>query len=346
MKTQFFSSKYIILSLFLVFIIGASLIVPDDYKINENTRVNKLLATLGIPAVDHFPKTDIFGVSAKRGKAIVHDGFSSRPGGGTTRRQSKHFVCTSCHNVEREDPDLRISDPQARLEYTNKKGLPFLQATSLYGAVNRDSFYNGDYYKKYGDLVIPARGDIREAIQLCAVECAQGRKLKKWELESILAYLWTIDLKLKDLNLNGSEIAFIEKAAKNKTKKDSAATIILSKYKKSSPATFGTAQDSKEAVAQLEGNPDNGKLIYDNSCMHCHNDRRYSFYSLDYDKLTFKHLEKKAHTYGNHSIYQVARFGIYSKSGKRSYMPQYPMEKMSDQQLADLHSFIKQQAAG
>lgn len=345
MKLNLIFKKYYIAGLAAVFIIAASLMIPDSKIVDDETRVYKLLETLGHEGMDHFPNTDIFGVSAKRGKSIVEEGFSTRPGGGSTRKQSKHFVCTSCHNIQKEDPDLRFNDSQARLEYTNEKGIPFLQGTALYGAVNRESFYNDDYYKKYGELVVPARNDIREAIQLCAVECAQGRKLKKWELESILAYLWTIDLKMGDLNLSQEERLFINQSLKDKMKKDSAVNLIRSKYMKSSPAHFGTAYDSKLAVAELEGNPDNGKLIYDNSCMHCHEDRRYSFFALDNDKMTFKHLLKKADTYTNHSIFQVTRFGVYSKAGKRSYMPQYPKEKMSDQQLADLNSYIKLRAS-
>ena len=143
----------------------------------------------------------INGVSPERGKELVLYGKTSKPNGGKTKKQSKHFVCTSCHNIQREDPDLTVSDPQARLEYVQKNGMPFLQGTTLYGAVNRTSFYNGDYEKKYGDLVKPARNSIREAIQLCAVECAQGRRLENWELESVLSYLWTIGLKMEDLGL-------------------------------------------------------------------------------------------------------------------------------------------------
>ena len=222
------------------FIVCAAYMVPkEDHSIlDDNMRVFKLLESFGYDAVDHFPNTDIFGVSAKRGETLIKEGFSTRPGGGRTKKQSKHFVCTSCHNLEREDPDLSQSDPQARLVYTNEKGLPFLQGTSLYGAVNREQFYNGDYYKKYGDLVIPAREDIREAIQLCAVECAQGRKLQDWELESILAYLWTIDLKIEDLELDEEQLQFIEKSYKTRVQQDSAKTLLLSKYKRDSPGHF------------------------------------------------------------------------------------------------------------
>lgn len=343
------SGKFAVAFFVCVFVICASLVIPDNDKVRkrlvqEEDRVFKVLESLGSVEVDKFPNTKEFGVSAKRGQMLIEEGFSTKPGGGSTKKQSKHFVCTSCHNLEKEDPDLRFSDPQARLKYTAANGIPFLQATSLYGAVNRDSFYNGDYYKKYGDLVIPARDDIREAIQLCAVECAQGRKLKDWEIESILAFLWSIDLKLQDLELTDEDFAFIDKSLQYNTDQDSAIALIKSKYLKASPATFGDAQASREATSVLVGNPDNGKLIYENSCLHCHSDRKYSYFLLDDCDLTFKHLKKKAGGYSDHSIFQATRFGIYSIPGRRSYMPQYPMEKMSDQQLQDLMSYIELRA--
>ena len=326
-----------------IFFVCASLISPSRIM-NKETRVSKVLDILGDKDLGHYPDTKKFGVSAKRGESIVRNGFSTRPGGGKTRRQSKHFKCTSCHNLVKEDPDLRFSDPQARLAYTHENGLPFLQGTSLYGAVNRTSFYNGDYKKKYGDLVDAARNDIRGAIQLCATECAQGRKLKTWELESVLAYLWTIDLKIGDLQFDADEYEFVEKALKKRSMQDSAIQIVKSKYLPGSPATFGTAHSSLENGKNLEGNPDNGQLIYENSCLHCHADRKYSYLLLDNDKLTFKHLAGKAEGYSKHSLYQVVRYGVFSKSGKHSYMPQYPYEKMTDQQLEDLKSYIEMRA--
>lgn len=341
---QIIERKFLAAFLLCTFIICASLLIPDRYHVDNEDRVFKVLSTLGDESTDHFPDTNVFGVSAKRGKALIEKGFSTKPGGGKTKKQSKHFVCTSCHNMSKEDPDLSISDPQARLEYTNKLGLPFLQATTLYGAVNRETFYNDDYEKKYGDLVIPARNDIREAIQLCAVECAQGRRLKDWEVESILAHLWTIDLKLSDLSLSQDEYDFIDNAMNTRTQKDSAIALIKANYLLGSPAHFVSAQQSREAAVVAKGNPDNGKLIYENSCLHCHEDRRYSYFLLDDCDITFKHLKKKEDSYSDHSIYEVTRFGVQSVSGRRSYMPQYPIEKMSDQQLQDLRAYINKRA--
>jgi len=133
-------------------------------------------------------------------------------------------------------------------------------------------------------------------------------------------------------------------ALDNTADQAAAIEIIKSKYLTKSPATFGTAYDSMIKKDEYTGNPDNGKKVYEGSCLFCHEDRKYSFFQLDNDRLTFKHLSKKAGGYGRHSLYQVSRYGVYSRSGKRSYMPQYPLEKMSEQQLADLRAYIDMKA--
>lgn len=326
-------------------IAGCAFIFQSSSKssapIDKDARLFKVLAQIGYRSVDHLPDLTIDGTSAAVGEDIVKLGFSDREGQKKVKRQSRHFVCTSCHNVEREDPDLGIADPEARLEYVIKKGLPFLQATSLYGAVNRTQFYNGDYEKKYGDLVKPAQNDIRQAIQLCATECAQGRELKDWELESILAYLWTIDLKLSDLNMTTAEEETVATAIKGEGKELDAIQILESKYLKHSPAHFMEPPSRDKKNYNWIGDPKNGQLVYEASCQHCHLKNKYSYLNLDNSGLTFDFLNNKADKYSRYSMYQVIRYGTYSMHGKSSYMPRYPKEKMSDQQMEDLRAYIE-----
>ena len=303
-----------------------------------------LLEDLGADYSTKRADMNIKGVSAEVGRSIVVDGFAPKPNGGNTGQQSKHFVCTSCHNIEREDPDLTVSDPEARLQYTADKEIPYLQGTTLYGAVNRDNYYNGDYYKKYGDLVDAARKDVRGAIQLCATECAQGRRLKDWEIESVLAFLWTIDLKVSDLNIGNEEKEAIENALNNNIDKQVARNIVNGKYLHGSPATFVVPPADRKSGVGLEGDSKMGMLLYQNSCLHCHKNGKYSFMYLDDHAITHRYLNRKADTYSRQSIYQVTRWGVPTRSGKRSYMPQYPKEKMSDQQLADLRAYIRERA--
>lgn len=307
--------------------------------------VSDVLLRLGDDPVAHYPDTTIEGVSVEAGRGIMLTGFATGPGGSKNGKQSKHYVCTACHNIEKEDPDLSVSDPQARLEYARENGLPFLQGTALYGAVNRTSFYNGDYEQKYGSLVEPAREDLREAIQLCATECSQGRALEPWEMESVLAYLWTIGLKMDDLILSDEEKTQINQALKGKGDAATAIQLIKSRYLSGSPATFAAPPEDRKAGYDVDTTDvENGRLVYELSCLHCHENERYSFFRLDDSKLTFQHLAKHFSRYTEYSVYQVGRYGTSPVPGSKPYMPNYTLEKLSHQQMEDLRAYIEHRA--
>ncbi len=321
---------------------------PAGLQIAQDTPVWDVLQHFGEPAPNHRPDEAIAGASAEKGADLVLKGITKKPSGGKTSKQSAHFVCTSCHNIKKELPDLRQSDPQARLEYAQQQGIPFLQGTTLHGAVNRISFYNDDYEKKYGDLVAPTRNNLREAIQLCAIECSQGRRLKDWELESVLRYLWTLELTMEDLDMSPEAFSQLQQkvAAHQNGQKDQASIdLIKSYYQPGVPAHFvKPPEDRKVGYTGVEGNPENGKLVYDLSCKHCHENKRYSFFHLDDSKNTFRYLKKHFARYTRYSVYQVSRYGTSPMAGKRAYMPQYTEEKMSNQQMEDLRAYIEQEA--
>ncbi|WP_235296448.1 c-type cytochrome [Portibacter marinus] len=317
----------------------------ESFTLDRQMSVREALITLeAYDAPNHVVNEVIRGASAEKGKEIVTLGSTKGPTGLPTRRISKHFVCTSCHNIEREDPDLAVIDPQARLEYTAEKGIPFLQGSPLYGIVNRDSFYNDDYEKKYGDLVFVARNNLRQAIQLCSTECSQGRLMNDWEVESVLMYLWTLELKLEDLNIDTQEEEKIARAIENNEATHEIAELIKSKYMVTSPAHFVAPPVQRAERATPDGDAENGAIIYENSCMYCHDNRRYSFFNLDYSDLTFRNLRNNLDEYHERSIYQVARYGTSPVAGKKAYMPQYTVEKMSEQMLEDLKTFIIRKA--
>ncbi len=325
-------------------LVAATISSPtSEQTLPRDHSVAKLLETLGDDPSPNRPKMNIDGVSVERGRDIVEVG-SSRADGIRSKRQSKYFNCLACHNKEREDPDLADPNPVARLQYVQKHNLPFLPGSPFFGLVNRTKFYNGDYEKKYGELVQPAQNSIREAIQLCAVECSQGRPLEDFEMESVLAYLWTLEYKVSDLGLTDDEFAQVSRAFDSGVEKEESVQLVKSKFLDYSPATFKDPPKDRRSGDGLEGNPANGQLIYDLSCKYCHYENDYSFLVLDDSKLTFKHMSRDAPTYKTHSLYQVIRYGTYPKRGKRAYMPLYTEEKMTDQQMADLRAFIDQQA--
>lgn len=308
---------------------------------SENSSIAEVLEKLGDETLMPKPDFSIKGVSAEKGADLVLRGITKDVKGGKTSKQSQHFVCTSCHNVEREDPNLSVVDPQARLLYAKENGLPFLQGTALYGAVNRTNFYNGDYEKKYGNLVVKARNNLREAIQLCAVECSQGRSLKSWEMESVLAYLWTIDLKIGDLDLSTEELTSVNQLLAGGETDTETVQLLKSKYLQAAPATFIDPPKNRREGNGYQGNPENGQLIYELSCLHCHDNQRYSFFDLSKSADNFDFLAKHFTKYTRYSVYQVGRYGTSPLPGKRAYMPQYTEEKMSREMMEDLRAYLE-----
>ncbi|MEE9374663.1 MAG: cytochrome c [Saprospiraceae bacterium] len=335
--------KYLIFVIFAA-LVGTFSVEEENLTIAPDTKIWDVLEMLGDDAGHAKPNMSIANVSAETGYNIITQGFSEIQGQPKAKRQSKHFVCTSCHNIEREDPDLTVTDPQARLDYVSARGIPLLQGSPLYGAANREYFYNGYYVEKYGALVDSANENLRESVNLCALECAQGRKLKEWEMESIVAYLWEIQLKMSDLNLTKSEIKYISSAIEDSLSWDNASAILHSKYLSYSPATFVKPPSDRKVGTGLKGDPDNGQKVYNSSCLHCHYRKKYSYLNLDDNDMSFNYLNKKIATYDRQSIYQVIRYGTYTKYWKKSYMPLYTQEKMTDQMLADLRAYIEKRA--
>lgn len=296
--------------------------------------------------------TSIQGVSAEKGRNLIYKGYSAKQDGkGKTGQQSPYFKCTACHNNEKEFDDLSNVSAQSRLEYAEKHDLPFLQGSSFYGLINRKTFYNDDYQKKYGHVPIikASNTDIRKAIQLCATQCAQGRALEDWEIESIIAYYSSIGLKIKDLNLSADEKKEIETAINENKDLHQAVHKLDEKYLNTSPAHFA---DHKEYTPITEAEKKdtesfkNGQLIYERSCLHCHEGERYSFFALDKSKFSFTNLLNRTKANKDGSVYKITRHGTWPLAGKKAYMPLYPMEKMSEDQLTDLKIYIENMAAG
>ena len=303
--------------------------------------VQEVLHELGEPLPKHFigPTQE----EVKKGEELVNFGRTIGPNGKLTKYISKYYVCTTCHNLEREDPDLRESNPETRLPYVKRKGLPFLQGTTFKGIVNRESWYNDDYVKKYGDEKIEiAHKDLRESIQLCAVECSQGRLMESWEIEAVLAYYWTLEFTLEDLGLNVNDLDKLNTAFKKGNDNRGLINWLKSFYLQKSPAHFYDAPPNKhKGYEGLTGNPVAGKDLYEMSCLHCHKPGGVSHYILEDSKLDFKHLRKMMTKDSHFSLYQLVAYGTYAIPGHRPYMPHYPLERLSKQQVEDLRAYIE-----
>lgn len=337
------------LAFFPVFIVMAFQLVENPIEQIEEYTASSSLQKVLLDLGDKPPK-HLMNYSEEqrlKGEEIVKLGKTTTEDGGETTFVSKHYVCTSCHNLEQEDPDLRFSNPETRLPYVKKKGIPFLQGTTFKGIVNRESWYNDDYVKKYGDEKIEiAHKDLRESIQLCAIECSQGRSMKDWEIDAVLAYYWSLEFDLSDLELSTRDLERLNKEKEDAAKQEELVAWLKTFYLQTSPAHFyDSAPNKEEGYSGLVGNPDVGKDIYEISCLYCHKDGGVSHYILDDNTLSFKDIKRTISKNSHFSLYQIIPYGTYAIPGHRPYMPHYPLERMSKQQVEDLRSYVELRAS-
>lgn len=303
---------------------------------NGSTRVSILLDSLGAKKASHL-RVELDPEKVSIGKQLVYQSWAMVDGK-KSKLISKYFVCTDCHNQIIEDVDLAHPNPITRLEKSVKENIPFLQGTTFYGAVNRKSWYNEDYYLKYGEWVAPAKDTLENAIQLCAKVCSSGRYLEGWELEAITQYFNTLDYKIEDLNLNDSEL---EKIKNPNVGNEAKIQLIESKYLSYSPATFLPIPASKDRQLGKNGSPQKGKQIYVQSCMSCHTDQKeVTSLKLDTNNLSLGFFRRTVKMDIEPSIYNIVRDGTKSEFAIKSYMPHYTKDRMSEQQLEDLVSYI------
>ena len=332
----------------LLLLLSFTIIVLPQFKttsnFNEETPVSNVLMALGETSPKHYPKVQSKEL-IKMGEDLVLLGRTKKSNGLKSKYISKHYVCTSCHNINQEDPDLRYSNPETRLSYVVEKKIPFLQGTTFFGMVNRETWYNDDYIKKYGDLAVKAHDDLIESIQLCAEVCSQGRRLEDWELNAVVNYVWTLGYKLKDLGLTSADYRKLNEGVQNSTQHGETVSWLKSFYALKSPATFSNSPADKSAgYADIKENAINGKMIYEWSCGNCHHANGESNLLLDNTKMTFRKFQRNLAKEGNFSIYNIIRYGTHPMEGHRPYMPHYTLERMSHQQVEDLRAYIEQEA--
>lgn len=333
--------KYLIASLAAALCLVMVLALKSpEVAFTQETPISKVLVALGDTLPVH-ARPDATATQIQQGRDLVFKGRTVRLDGKKSKYISKFYTCTSCHSPVKEDPNVASFDPQARLEYAEKNNLKFLQGSTFYGIANRESWYNDDYEKKYGDLVKPARNSLAESTQLCAKVCSSGRYLEDWELEAILAYFWDNQLLISDLNLSEEELSNIESGSDKKK----SLKMLRSKYAVKSPATFGYSPNRQDlGFDGIQGNPANGKKVYELSCMSCHQDGGVSGIAFTNSKVDFQKFKRSIGKKTDYNLYDIVRKGTYAGQGKPRYMPLYPKERMSDQQLEDLRAYIEQEA--
>lgn len=323
---------------------------PPPDPLDPALSLSQLRSRLGEAAPLHWvePTEEL----VRQGRELVVDGRTTDARGRPSRVASPGFLCIDCHNVQREDPDLRVADPEARLDYVAETGQPFLPGTTLWGAVDRTSWFNGDYVRKYGSLVEPANRSLREAVLLCAAECSQGRIMEDWELDAILAYLWTLEITLGDLDLDEAGLNLLAHAVSDPDLHQEARELLDAAYLTAAPATVRQEPADKGAGYGNEGDPARGELLYRKSCLTCHEatpgDKRgvRGTFPLDAGKRTIAMLWRKRTSSTNLSFHKVITHGTRPYGVPMAYMPFFTKERMSDQQVDDLMAWFEAAAGG
>jgi len=297
---------------------------------------NTSLSDLRIKLGEDRPKHSIRSsepAKIEQGRQLFYHGQVTRVNGSKSQLISEVFTCNHCHHTTIEDKDLSLNDPDSRLEFANENNLAFLPGTTLYGSVNKTSWFNGDYQKRYGDLAKPVLKDFKEAIKLCSKECSKGRHLEQWEVDSILQYMWSLEYKIDDLKLSENEK---EKLNDPEIDNNNKLKILDSKYLKYSDANFSLPPIDFDIGYGQNPDPKVGEQVFNKSCMHCHhkesgipNVKRFSN-----RKPVYKYLYKLER------VYSIPREGVFHEN---IYMPNYTLERMSDKQLDSLKSFLSLQ---
>ncbi len=314
---------------------------------DPNTPVSSVLIALGEEAPAHYVGT-VNMEKLSLGKDLISLG-GVYENGAVASRLSEHFVCTDCHNILPEAKFAHDNDPDSRLKYAMEFNQPYLPGSTLYGITNRTSWFNGDHEKKYGkELIEPARHDLKNAIQLCSKECSVGRELTEEEMEGVLHYLSSMELKMKDLDLSKSELESVSANGQTDEQKAQNIRLIRSKFLQGYPATFVEEIPKKERKMGKEGDLENGKWIYEKSCLHCHSPKKTvtdrTLFGSGEDQKDFKWLAKYFKKSNGGSVYWITRHGTASKDHIPQYMPIYSKEKLSNAQIEDLAAYILEES--
>jgi mono/diheme cytochrome c family protein len=327
----------------LVFIVFSFNTKPHvQVSLIQETPVEDVLTLLGEPISEHYLST-ADPVKVKIGEDLIKKGFTKK-GIFRSKRISTYFVCTDCHSLGRESEDSRKTSPEDRLNYAIKNDQPFYPGSTFWGIYNRIAWYNGDYDEKYGNIISEAKTSLSESIQVCAEYCSAGRTLEDWEVEAILHYYKANELKMKDIQLEDEVNKLVGSMKRSDKENVYLKEQIENSFKRKENATFLKTMPREERKYGENGNIKRGEEIFDRSCMHCHFQGRVSHLKLDKDILTARWFVKNLKEYKDETLYQIIRYGTYTRAGRNQYMPLYTEEKMSNSQIEDLVAYIKQLA--
>ena len=81
--------------------------------------------------------------------------------------------------------------------------------------------------------------------------------------------------------------------------------------------------------------------MYRRSCLHCHDKGGPGTHRYNDKKGSWRRLYGAMGRRDHESFYEVTRTGTKPHAG--AYMPQYSLERLSDQQIEDLRAYFEEQ---
>lgn len=248
-----------------------------------------------------------------------------------------------------------------------------LQGATLWGGVNRRTFYAGDF-SKYHDLCVPKGEELFpwlpcgpifgwcipgcrtmdpdtlvDATQVCSRYCSVGRYLKAWELFSFLAFFWDQEIRLDDLDLppqtRTEAQAVLTARAPDPLEAQRLREVLAGAYSNTAGNTFrglpklaGAATPGKPVVEYPDGSKVGGDFrraanLWQVSCAHCHEPEERP--------LT---REKAGLFSQNFEQFQIM-IAVGTRHRFRRYMPNFTLERLSRRQSTDILAFLQQFSA-
>jgi cytochrome c553 len=343
---------------------GIDILMGKRGRLDHEERIKKLV----------FENGKVYGWEeySSWGKEIFFNGYVKNPpaGDNPSKPISKYFKCTKCHNYEREDPDLAVQDPEARFKWIEKTGaeIYLLQGTTIWGAVNRETYYP-DHFSKYHDLCVPKGDDIpwlpcgpllglcgfgcrtmkpdslEDAIQVCSAYCSVGRYLEKWELYALIAFFWDKEITLNDLALSPGKAAQVKEVllspAPDPQKAGELRTLLTGKYSQKANNTFrgipiNVIKDKEQGRlvvryadgTEFTGDAARGKNLWKLSCARCHDKEKHPFTKKDAEEFADELDE----------VHEMLAEGTRHRT--KPYMPNFTLERLSRQQAADILLYV------
>jgi hypothetical protein len=292
---------------------------------------------------------------ARWGRELYHAGQVAKPPIGVAPSMpiSNFYRCTHCHNNRREDPNLVDQDPEARAEWIAKqpkstapdaRPLFLAPGTTLWGAVNRESFYN-DAYELYHSLTVDGGREmnpesLEDAIQVCCSYCSVGRLAEPWEMLSFLTYFWDLEVRLADLDLPAPVERAVLDVLSNPAQ--SPRELVLQTRRLMKRMYLRRAGDSATAPPSFDADrkqgPYSDKLLFEGdvklgarwyalACEHCHGEGKPN----ELSGADLVRDRKRFHAVLSHG----------TSRDDEPYMPMFTAQRLSRQQIADIQVYLE-----